>query len=55
MGVIWKPNLALTIPLFLAVLAELEIKILDAVGEDDHNIWVIFFTYAVVGYILSLR
>ena len=55
MGVIWKPNLALSIPLLLAVLAEVEIKSLDAVGDKDHNLWVAFSTYSVVSYVLSLR
>ena len=55
MGVIWKPNLALSIPLLLAVLAEIEVRILNAVGDEDYNLWVVFSTYAVVSYVLSLR
>ena len=55
MGVIWKPNLALSIHLLLAVLAEVEIRILDAAGEEDHNLWIVFATYAVISYVLSLR
>ena len=55
MGVIWKPNLALSIPLLLAVLAEVEIRIWEAVGEEDHNLWIVFSTYSVVSYVLSLR
>ncbi len=42
MGV-WKPNLAPSISLLLAILAEVEIRILDAVREEDHNFWVVFY------------
>ena len=45
----------LSVPLLLAVLAEIEIRILNAVGDEDHNLWVVFSTYAVVSYVLSLR
>ena len=55
MGVIWKPNLALSIPLLLAVLAEVEVRISDAVEDEDHNLWIVFSAYAVVSYVLSLR
>ncbi len=42
MGVIWQSNLALSIPLLLAVLAEVEVRISDAVEDEDHNLWIVF-------------
>ena len=45
-GVIWKSNQALQ--------AEVEIRILDTVGEGN-NLWVVFSTYTVASYVLSLR
>ncbi len=30
-------------------------RILDKVGDEDHNLWVVFSTYAVVSYVTSLR
>ena len=55
MGVIWKPNSALPIPLLLAILDEVELRITESLTDEDHNLLVVFSTYATVSYVLSLR
>ena len=55
MGVVWKPNLALSTELLLEVLNETEANIEGATDPEDQNLWIAFSTYATVSYVVSLR
>ena len=55
MGIIWKPNTALSIPLLLLLLEEAEKNIEEASTEDIENLWVCFTTYITISYVVSLR
>ena len=55
MGATWKPNIAMSICLLLSVLAKAEEKIRDVEHGGDDHIWIVFVTYVVVSYVLSLR
>ena len=55
MGVVWKPNLALSTPLLLQVLRDAEESLYDASDDKMKNNWLVFVTYVVVSYVLSLR
>ena len=52
---IWKPNRALSAPLLLKLLEKAEEMIKWAFAEKYSHMWVVFPTYAVVCYVISLR
>jgi hypothetical protein len=55
MGQDSRPNKAMSVDLLLRVLEETDLKIDEAVSSRDQNRWIVFHTYAVVSYVLSLR
>jgi hypothetical protein len=55
MGQDWRPNKAMSVDLYLKVLEEIELCIEGAPSLRDHNRWIVFYTYAVISYVLSLR
>ena len=56
MGKVWKPNRAQTTELMLALLEDVESRIVDgAVGMNYLNSWVMFHSYVVVAYVTSMR
>jgi hypothetical protein len=55
MGHEWKPNKGMSLELYLKVLEEAELRISGAASVRELNRWVVFHTYAVVCYVLSLR
>lgn len=55
MGQVWKPNRAMSMKLFLAVLNEVEARIAAPTSTEECNNWVVFHSYAVVSYVVSLR
>jgi hypothetical protein len=55
MGQDWRPNKGLSIGLYLRVLEEAELRIVGAPSPRDQNRWIVFHSYAVVSYVLSLR
>jgi hypothetical protein len=55
MGQKWKPNKGLSTELYLKVLEDTEMQIAGAASSRDLNRWVVFHSYAVVYYVLSLR
>jgi hypothetical protein len=55
MGQKWKPNKGLSTELYLKVLEDTEMQIAGAASSRDLNKWVVFHSYAVVCYVLSLR
>jgi hypothetical protein len=55
MGQEWRPNKGLSTKLYLKVLADVELRIQGAASVRELNRWVVFHTYAVVCYVLSLR
>jgi hypothetical protein len=55
MGQDWRPNKGMTIDLMmLRVLEEVELRIEGAVSPRELNWWIVFHTYVVVSYVLSL-
>ena len=55
MGGIWKPNMVLSIPLLLYLIASTEEISEEISDKEETHIWIVFVTYAVVSYIISLR
>jgi hypothetical protein len=55
MGQDWRPNKGMTIDLLKRVLEEADLRIDGAVSPLEVNRWIVFHTYAVVSYVLSLR
>jgi hypothetical protein len=55
MGQEWRPNKGMSTELYLKVLADVELRITGAASVRELNRWVVFHTYAVVCYVLSLR
>ena len=55
MGQLWKPNRALFINLLLEVLNKVEAQILEDLTARDRHKWIVFLTYVVVCYTISLR
>jgi hypothetical protein len=55
MGQLWKPIRALSINLLLEVLKKVEAKISEALTARDKHKWIVFSTYVVVCYTISLR
>jgi hypothetical protein len=55
MGQDWHPNKAIPVELLLLLLELIELKIQEAVSGQGKNFWIVFHTYVVVCYTLSLR
>jgi hypothetical protein len=55
MGQDWRPNKAIPVELLLIVLEAADLKIQEAVSPQEKNRWVVFHTYVVVCYMISLR
>jgi hypothetical protein len=55
MGQDWRPNKGMSVDLLLRVLEETDTRIDGAVSPRELNRWIVFHTYAVVSYVLSLR
>lgn len=55
MGMIWKPDKAMSLPLLVALLETAEYW--RTIEENKHNkhMWSVFVAYVVVSYVLSLR
>ena len=54
MGGIWKLNIALSIPLLLRLIASVEEEIGERNDKEEEYMWIVFVTYDVVSYIISL-
>jgi len=55
MGEISKPNLALSLPLLLELVEFTERKISDSDDYPDKHRWLVFLSYTVFSYVISLR
>jgi hypothetical protein len=55
MGQDWRPNKGMSVELYLRVLDEVGLRIAGAPSPRDLNRWIVFHSYAVVLYVLSLR
>ena len=55
MGQDWRPNKGMSTELYLKVLEDIEARIEGAASPREINRWMVFHTYAVVSYVLSLR
>jgi hypothetical protein len=55
MGQDWRPNKAISRALLLRVLREAEGRIEGATSPAELNRWLVFHTYAMVCYVVSLR
>ena len=55
MGVIWKPNMDLSIPLILQLIVSTEERIKEISDKEETYMWIVFVTYVVVSYVISLR
>jgi hypothetical protein len=55
MGQEWRPNKGMSNQLLLRVLQDVEWRVAGAASVRELNRWVVFHTYAVVCYVLSLR
>jgi hypothetical protein len=55
MGMDWRPNEAMSIDLILAVLEQAEDRINDTPTARERNRWIVFHTFSVVAYVISLR
>ena len=53
MGVIWKPNKALSTELILKLIERSEMKRSD--NEVGRHLWTVFVTYLTVSYVISMR
>ena len=50
-----KPNIALSIPLILQLLTSAEERIKESSDMKETHMWIVFVTYTIVSYIISLR
>jgi len=55
MGQDWRPNQGFSTDLLLVLIRKAEEEILSAENEDDKHLWIVFVTYVVVTYVISLR
>jgi hypothetical protein len=55
MGTIWRPNVAFQIPLLLKILELAEHRLNEDISPRENDRWIVFITYCVVTYSLSLR
>ena len=55
MGQVWKPNKAFSNTLLSLVLEIAEMRISQVETEEEIHQWIVFVTYSVVSYVISLR
>jgi len=55
MGQDWRPNMAFTIGLYLALVKEVDKKIEFAETPESRHKWRVFSIYIIVTYVMSLR
>ena len=55
MGVIWKPNTALSVKLLLNVIEDADQHLKEATDKEEAHQWMLFVTYVTISYVLSLR
>jgi hypothetical protein len=55
MGNVWKPNMAFQTPLLLKVIDAASQHLEESVSPSESDRWLVFVTYCVVTYTLSLR
>ena len=55
MGVVWKPNTALSVSLLLDVIKEAELSLDGSIEIEEEHHWTSFIAYITVSYVLSLR
>ena len=55
MGQIHKPNLALSIDLFIELIKGIHLKLDQSIEEEDIHLWSSILTYIVISYVVSLR
>jgi hypothetical protein len=55
MGQEWRPNKGMSTKLYLKVLEDVELRIVGAASSRELNRWIVFHSYAVTCYVLSLR
>jgi len=55
MGQLWKPNLAMSIPLLKYLIFSLENKLEALEDSDEQHIYISTITYIIVSYVISLR
>jgi len=55
MGQVHKPNLAMSIDLFLELIKKLNSKLEQCSDIEDSHLWSSMLTYVVVSYVISLR
>ena len=55
MGSIWKPNKGLSTDLLLHVIEKAELKIMEYENDKSQHKWIVFVSYMVITYVLSLR
>ena len=55
MGQDWRPNKAIAVELLLLLLEAAELQIQEAVTLREENRWIVFHSFAIVCYTVSLR
>jgi len=55
MGQIHKPNLAMSIPLFIRLIQKLNIELEESSAEEEKHMWSSVLTYVAISYVISLR
>jgi hypothetical protein len=55
MGQDWRPNKAISKPLMIRVLKETDHRVDGATSPEERNRWIVFYTYAMTCYVVSLR
>jgi len=55
MGQDWRPNVAISTPLMIRLLIEVEERILQSEEDETKHDWIVFSTYITIAYVLSLR
>ena len=55
MGVIWRPNKALSTELILKIIKRSEEKRAVCLGKAEQHTWTVFVAYIVLSYVISLR
>jgi hypothetical protein len=50
----WRPNEAMSLDLVLAVFNQVEDRLLDAPTAQEKNRWIVFHSFLVVAYVISL-
>ena len=55
MGQLWKPNRACSIKLLLKIISASDQRILEEESDHERHRWIVFSSYIVITYVLSLR